>query len=155
MFLGYNQYWPGEFMVLWFNVHEHPKAKQAVFLILKRLRRRGHGLKFHMTDWEKPGIKPETPGLQGIGLYPTPTPRQLLKYFIIFLFCGRVSWLYQYWPGGFMVLWFYMYVQEHRKAQPAVVLVLKRLRRRGNGLSLIRQTGRSRELNLPPLVYKT
>ena len=30
-----------------------------------------------------------------------------------------------------MVLWFY--VQEHPKAQPAVVLVLKLLRRRGNG----------------------
>ena len=47
-------------------------------------------------------------------------------------FCGRVPWLYQYWPGGFMVLWFY--VQELPKAQPAVVLVLKRLRRRGNSL---------------------
>ena len=31
-----------------------------------------------------------------------------------------------------MVLWFY--VQEHPKAQPAVVLVLKRLTRRDNGL---------------------
>ena len=31
-----------------------------------------------------------------------------------------------------MVLWFY--VQELPKAQPAVVLVLKRLRRRGNSL---------------------
>ena len=31
-----------------------------------------------------------------------------------------------------MVLWFY--VQEHPKAQPAVVLILKRLRRHGNGL---------------------
>ena len=46
--------------------------------------------------------------------------------------CGRVPWLYQYWPGGFMVLWFY--VQELPKAQLAVVLVLKRLRRRGNSL---------------------
>ena len=34
--------------------------------------------------------------------------------------------------GWFMVLWFY--VQELSKAQPAVVLVLKRLRRRGNSL---------------------
>ena len=46
--------------------------------------------------------------------------------------CGRDPWLYQYWPGGFMVLWFY--VQELPKAQPAVVLVLKRPRRRGNSL---------------------
>ena len=45
-------------------------------------------------------------------------------------FCGRVPWLYQYWPGGFMLF----VVQELPKAQPAVVLVLKRLRRRGNGL---------------------
>ena len=43
--------------------------------------------------------------------------------------CGRVPWLYQYWPGGFMLLWFF--VQELLEAQPAVVLVLKRLRRRG------------------------
>ena len=26
----------------------------------------------HPTDWEKPGIEPATPGLQDIGLYPTP-----------------------------------------------------------------------------------
>ena len=38
-----------------------------------RLRRRGHGLKSHLTDWEKLGIKPATPGLQGIGFSPTPT----------------------------------------------------------------------------------
>ena len=31
-----------------------------------------------------------------------------------------------------MALWFF--VQEHPKAQPEVVLVLKHLRRRGNGL---------------------
>ena len=53
------QYWAGEFMVLWFyNVQEHPKAQQAVILILKRLKRRGNGLKSNLTDWEKPGIKP-------------------------------------------------------------------------------------------------
>ena len=44
------------------------------------------------------------------------------------------------------ILWFY--VQEHPKAQPAVVLVLKRLGRRGNGLKSHRQTGRSHESNL-------
>ena len=26
-----------------------------------------HGFKSHPTDWEKPGIEPATPGLQGIG----------------------------------------------------------------------------------------
>ena len=28
----------------------------------------GHVFKSHPTDWEKPGIGPATPGLQGIGL---------------------------------------------------------------------------------------
>ena len=42
VFLGYNQYWPGEFMFLWFYVQEHPKAQLAVVLVLKRLRSRGH-----------------------------------------------------------------------------------------------------------------
>ena len=45
-------------------------------LVLKRLRRRGNGLKSHPTDWEKPGIEPATPGLQDIGL--SPIPRWLL-----------------------------------------------------------------------------
>ena len=44
----------------------------------------------------------------------------------VILVCGRVPWLYQYWPGGFMVLWL-----EYPEAQPAVVQVLKRLRRQG------------------------
>ena len=50
--LGYNQYWRGGFMVfvLFFYVQEHPKAQPAEVLVLKRLRRRGHGLKPHPTD---------------------------------------------------------------------------------------------------------
>ena len=60
---------------LWFYVQELPKAQPAVVLVLKRLRRRGNGLKSHPTDWEKPGIEPATPGLQDIGL--SPTPRRL------------------------------------------------------------------------------
>ena len=47
-------------MVLCFFVQEHLKAQSAVVLILKRLRRRGHGLKSHLTDGAKPGIKPES-----------------------------------------------------------------------------------------------
>ena len=35
-----------------FYVQEHPKAQLAVVLVLKCLRRRGHGLKSHPTDWE-------------------------------------------------------------------------------------------------------
>ena len=37
------------------------KAQPAVVLILKRLRKRGHGFRSHPTDWEKPGIKPGPP----------------------------------------------------------------------------------------------
>ena len=61
---------------LWFFVQELPKAQPAVVLVLKRLRRRGNGLKSHPTDWEKRGIEPATPGFQDIGL--SPTPRRLL-----------------------------------------------------------------------------
>ena len=57
---------------LWFHVQELPKAQPAVVLILKRLRRRGNGLKSHPTDYEKEGIEPLTPGLQVIGSSPTP-----------------------------------------------------------------------------------
>ena len=69
VFLGYNQYWLGGFMLFWsFYVQEHPKAQPAVVLGLKRLGRQGHGLKSHPTDWEKLGTKPAAPGLQDIGL---------------------------------------------------------------------------------------
>ena len=66
VFLGYNQYWPGGLMFffcvfLWFYVQEHPKAQKT-----------GPQLKSHLTDWKKPGIKPATPGVQGIGFSPTP-----------------------------------------------------------------------------------
>ena len=60
---------------LWFYVQELPKAQPAVVLVLKRLRRWGNSLKSHPTDCEKPGIEPATPGLQDIGL--SPTPRRL------------------------------------------------------------------------------
>ena len=88
-------------MFLWFYVQELPKAQPAVVLVLKRLRRRGNSLKSHPTDWEKPGIEPATPGLQDTGL--SPTLRRLLKVTTNYIFCGRVPWLYQYWPGGFML----------------------------------------------------
>ena len=67
-------------MLLWFYVQELPKAQPAVVLVLKRLRRQGNGLKSHPTDWEKPGIEPATPGLQDIGLSPTPRRRLYIIY---------------------------------------------------------------------------
>ena len=70
---------------LWFYVQEFPKAQPAVVLVLKRLSRQGNGLKSHPADWEKPGIEPATPGLQDIGL--SPTPRWLLwDYKLNFIF---------------------------------------------------------------------
>ena len=75
---------------LWFYVQEHPKAQPAVVLVLKRLRRRGNGLKSHPTDWEKPGIESATPGLQDKGLSPTPrrppTLKDMSKSYISVLF---------------------------------------------------------------------
>ena len=35
----------------------------------KASQKTANGLKSHPTDWEKPGIKPVTPGLQDIGFY--------------------------------------------------------------------------------------
>ena len=62
------QYSPMGLCFLWLFVQELPKAQPAVVLVLKRLRRRGNGLKSHPTDWEMPGIEPATPDLQDIGL---------------------------------------------------------------------------------------
>ena len=67
---------------LWFYVQEHPKAQPAVVLVLKRFRRWGNSLNSHLTDWEKPGIEPATPGLQDIGLSPTPQRLHWTKGFI-------------------------------------------------------------------------
>ena len=66
---------------------EHPKAQLAVVLILKRPKRGGQGLKSHLTDWEKPGIEPETPGLQGIDL--SPSPRWTTNYRLALLILGE------------------------------------------------------------------
>ena len=60
----------------------HPKAQLAVILVLKRLRRRSYGLKSHLTDLEKPGIEPATPG----GLHDTEKSR-LINSSIVALFC--------------------------------------------------------------------
>ena len=54
VFLRYNQHRPGGFMVLcFFYVQEHLKAQPAVALVLKRFRRRDHGLKSQLTDWDR------------------------------------------------------------------------------------------------------
>ena len=42
---------------LWFYVQELPKTQPAVVLVLKRLRRRGNGLKSHLIDWENLSIQ--------------------------------------------------------------------------------------------------
>ena len=93
----------------------------------KAFQKTGPQLKVSSYRREKPRIEPATPGLQDIGL--SPTPRQLLILLFVAVFLngctstGRV---------GLCFLWFF--VQELQKAQPAVVLVLKLLRRRGNSL---------------------
>ena len=58
--------------------------------------------------------------------------------------------------AGRVDLWFlWFFVQEYPKTQPAVILVLKRLRRRDNGLKSRPTDLENRESNLRPLVYNT
>ena len=85
---------------LWFYVQELPKAQPAVVLVLKRLRRRVNGLKSHPTDWEKPGIEPATPGLQDIGL--SPTPRRLHNVDIFGSFSSALALIFIYLTGPFI-----------------------------------------------------
>ena len=96
------------------------KAQPAVVLILKRLRKRGHGFKSHPTNWEKPRIKPGAPWFTR-HMLPETQFSCLWPCSLAITSTGRMGFL-----------WFN--VQEHPEAQPAVVLVLKRLRRWVNGL---------------------
>ena len=98
MFLGCTSSVRWVNVFLWFYVQEHPKAQPAVVLVLKRLRRWGNSLKSHLTDQEKPGIEPATPGLQDIGL--SPTPQRLLKKQLFVAFPWVVT---STGPGGFMI----------------------------------------------------
>ena len=100
-------FWPCSLLAWWFYgcgfyVQEHPKAQSALVLVLKRLRRWGHGLKSPQTDWEKPGIEPTTPGLQDIHLF--------VAFLAINLFC---------WVDLRYVL---VLRWEHQKGSPKVVL---------------------------------
>ena len=61
---------------MWFYVRELPKAQTGSGSGFKASQKTGNGLKSHPTDWEKPGNEPASPGLQDIGL--SPTPRWLL-----------------------------------------------------------------------------
>ena len=92
------------------------KVQPAVVLILKRLRKRDHCFKPHMTDMRTQESNTGPPDLQGIGYRRRNS-----------LVCGRVSWLLHVLAG-----WVYGF-QGASDAQPAVVLVLKRLRRRDHG----------------------
>ena len=71
------QYLPGGFMLFVVLCPGTPEGSTGSVLVLKRLKGWGNGLKSHPTDWEKPGIEPATPGLQDIGL--SPTPQRLLQ----------------------------------------------------------------------------
>ena len=53
---------------LWLGLHKGSTNSGSDF---KASQKTGPGLKSHQTDWEKPGIEPATPGLEGIMLiYP-------------------------------------------------------------------------------------
>ena len=53
----------------------------------KASQKTGNGLKSHPTDWEKPGMEPVTPGLQDIGLSPTPRRLPIMMYFLSCIKC--------------------------------------------------------------------
>ena len=55
----------------------------------KASQKTGHSLKSHPTDWEKSGIEHATPGLQDIGL--SPTPRWLLIPILLFIVANSYS----------------------------------------------------------------
>ena len=69
--------------------------------------------------------------------------------FFVAVFLGCTS------TGQLGLCFLLFYVQELPKAQPAVILVLKHLRRQDNGLKSNPTNWGSREPNLRPLVYKT
>ena len=66
MFLGYNQFWPGGFMLFVVLCPVEPEGSTGSGSGFKASQKTGHALKSHLTDWEKPGIEPASPGLQGI-----------------------------------------------------------------------------------------
>ena len=64
VFLGYNQYWPGGFVVLCPGAPEGSTGSGSDF---KASQKTGYGLKSYPNDWEKLGFELATPHLQGIG----------------------------------------------------------------------------------------
>ena len=75
VFLGCTSTGRVGFCFLWFFFQELLEAQPAVVLVLKRLLRRGEWLEVSSDRLGELGI----------------------------VVCGRVPWLYQYWPGGFML----------------------------------------------------
>ena len=67
--------------------------------------------------------------------------------------CGRVPWLYQYWPGGFMLS--VILCPGTPEGSTGSGSGFKASQKTGQRLKVSSQTGRSRESNLLPLVYKT
>ena len=71
------QYWPGGLMLFVVLCPGTPEGSTGSGSCFKASQKTGQRLKSHLTDWKKPGIEPATPGLQDIGL--SPTPWRLLK----------------------------------------------------------------------------
>ena len=98
---------------LWFYVQELPKAQPAVVLVLKRPRNFfvcgrvpwlyqycPGGLMLFVVLC--PGTAEGSTG-SGSGFKASQKTGNGLSLILQteFIFCGRVPWLYQYWPGGF------------------------------------------------------
>ena len=63
VFIGYNQYWPVGFMVLWFLCPGAPEDSTSSSSAFKAPQKTGRRLKSHPTGREKPGLESAIPGL--------------------------------------------------------------------------------------------
>ena len=81
---------------MWFYVREQVKAQLAGVLVLKYLRRWGHSLKTHPTDWESRGSNLGPLGTRRV-TYPLPLHHCGSLFVtvpwkpVVFMFCGLIS----------------------------------------------------------------
>ena len=114
VFLGYNQYWPDEFMVFVVLCPGAPDGSKAVVLVIKHLRRWGHSSKVSSDRLGEAGNRTCDPWFTRHRFI----PYTMVASFHPFIFlwpCSLAISYNQNCPGGFMVFVFF-YVQEHPKA---------------------------------------
>ena len=90
------QYWPGGFMLFVVLCPGTPEGSTSSCSGLKALQKTGLRLKVSSDRLGEAGNRTCDPWF---------TRHRFIPYTTAFFlcFCGRVPWLYQYWPGGFML----------------------------------------------------